>query len=73
MFSSKLKQASLMHMLGYHDLSLDILLGFENKLVQELLSYCGCKRKHSCSHKSKTLSVNPSLVTFTGSNICKEL
>ena len=36
MFSSTLKQASLMFMLGYHELSLDILLGLQDKIEQEL-------------------------------------
>ena len=43
MFSSKLKQASLLYMLGYYELSLEILLGLEDKIGQGIVSFCDCK------------------------------
>ena len=70
-FSSKLKQASLMHMLGYYDLSLDILLGLQDKIQPELLSCCNCKRERSL--KPTYVTVYPPLLPLAASNICKGL
>lgn len=41
-FSSKLKQASFLYMLGYCDISLDVLLPLEHKVNDKLQSFCGC-------------------------------
>ena len=69
-FSSKLKQASLMHMLGYYDLSLDILLGLQDNFQLEPYCYCDCKRE---PHTPKCVTVDPPLLPLTASNICKGL
>ena len=72
-FSSKLKQASLMHMLGYYDLSLDVLLGVQDKIQLGPCSCCNCKCKRSYSRTPICVTVNPSLLPLTASNICKGL
>ena len=52
-FSSKLKQASLLYVLEFPEVSLDILENLERRLRKQI-SFCGCSSDRRSVHKFKT-------------------
>ena len=55
-FSSKLKQASFLYMLGYYQLSLDILLPLKEKLTDpHLTSFCACSTRTRAYYNTELL------------------
>ena len=64
LFSSKLKQASLLYMLGYCQFSLNILQSLEDHIGQQILSLCNCTTIYNPRHLSEYWPVIEECGTF---------